>query len=135
MKKCSCLIIMIFVWLIGCVTTPEKQMNVSDLIGKWHGPMTTSLYPETGHQSSYRPTAELEIYNSELKGQIILFLSSNVRQSYPFHGQIKDNKLIAHWKGSRYMELELIKSRDSMRLDGKYDFIKVGGSITLEKMP
>jgi len=33
------------------------------------------------------------------------------------------------------MELELIKSRDSMRLDGKYDFIKVGGSMTLQKMP
>jgi len=41
---------MAFVWLIGCITTPEKQMNVSDLIGKWHGPMTVSAYPETGHR-------------------------------------------------------------------------------------
>ena len=135
MNKRSLLIVLFSVCLLGCVSAPVRQMDVSDFIGKWQGPMTVSAFPETDHQSTYRPSAELEIYNSDLKGQIILILRSSDRQAYPFNGQIKGNKLIANWKGGRTMELELIKGGDKMRLEGKYDFIKVGGSLKLHKIP
>ncbi len=135
MKRCVVLVVVLATFLIGCVTAPVSRIDVSDLVGKWRGPMTVSRYHETGHQSTYRPSAELEIYNPGLRGKFTLLLSENESKSYSFRGRIEGDKLVAHWKGGNWIKLKLKERDGKLRLEGDYEFRSVGGLIVLHKTP
>lgn len=120
----------------GCVTAPSgpgSRVSPQDFVGTWRGPMTVSADADTGHESQFKPSAELRILDAGLRGRLTLLLSEDGGKEYPFRGSLEGEELVAHWKGGRWMKLKL--RANGTRLEGPYDFVKVGGFVTLSKLP
>jgi len=137
MKAYKWLMLLVFVLCLGCATsskTPVTQINLTSLIGKWKGVMTVPAHGETEYASRLQPSVELEIFDASLKGRLTRFFTSNETKQFPFLGKIDDGKLVAHWKNGYWMKLHLKEKNGKMILKGDHNFVKSGGSISLEKI-
>ncbi len=126
---------LLLVALFGCVTAQSgagSSVSPQDFVGTWRGPMTVSAEADTGHQSPYKPSAELRIFDASLRGKLTFLLSKDSGKDYPFRGTLEGDELVARWKGGRWMKLKL--RRDGTRLEGPYDFVRVGGFVSLKKI-
>jgi hypothetical protein len=137
MKAYKWLMLSVFVLSLGCATSPQTpvtQINLTDLIGKWKGEMTVPAHGETEYASRLRPSVELEIFNASLKGRLTRFFVNNEKKYVPFFGKIDDGKLVANWKNDYWMKLHLEDKNGKLLLKGVHNFVKSGGSISLEKI-
>lgn len=130
---------MIFLLVIGfgCSTSYTQSItesDLSDLIGKWKGTMSVPYYGEKSVTAPKRPTAELVILNSSLRGKLTRYFSKNQTKSIPFSGKIEDGKLVSYWKEGGWIKLNLQKNEGKLKLVGDYDFVKIAGSMSLEKV-
>jgi hypothetical protein len=137
MKSHKWLVLLVFILSLSCATsskTPVTQMNLTHLIGKWKGVMTVPAHGATEYASRLQPSVELEIFDASLKGKLTRFFTSNETKGFPFFGKIDNGKLVAHWKNGLWMKLHLEEKNGKTMLKGIHNFVKSGGSISLEKI-
>jgi hypothetical protein len=137
MKKVKWLFVILLIFSLGCATapiTPLTGSNVRDLVGKWRGSMSLSAYGEKGSTVSTQRSLELEIYNSNLRGKLTLRYSKDQIEKYPFKGKIENGCLVAYWKNGSWMKLNRREDGGKIRLEGDYDFARVAGTVSLEKV-
>jgi len=137
MKAYKWLMLLVFVLSVGCATssqTPVTQINLTSLIGKWKGVMTVPAHGETEYAARLQPSVELEIFDTSLRGRLTRFFTNAEAKHFPFFGKIDDGKLVAHWKNGRWMKLHLKQKNGNILLKGFHNFVKSGGSISLEKI-
>ena len=108
--------------------TPE---NVKDLKGEWAGER---------HTKGLQLKTELTIANDQvpLKGELRFFDTELEKEHrVPFtNGRIEDGRLVVHWGDDTWINLELHKTGDRLRLEGEYLWqqrLKGSGSLYLEK--
>jgi len=137
MKKFKWFIVILLIFIMGCVTVPIKpitQYNVTDLVGKWRGSMSLSAYGEKSIDLSFRRSLELEIYNSSLIGKVTFPSSKDQLERYLFRGKLEGGRLVAYWKNGSWMKLNLQQDDEKLRLEGNYDFPRFAGTVSLEKV-
>ena len=139
MRKITLAIILALTIAFGCATISTTSISKSDvswLVGTWTGWTSGALGGSglSGHgKGRSGPNVELKIFNTALRGRITMVYSKGQSETFPFLGKIEGGRLVAHWKGGRWMKLALLKANGKKRLEGKFDFLKVNGTISLNK--
>ena len=137
MKKMGCLMIWMLVIGFGCTpgdVKPITDSDLSDLVGKWKGTMSVPFYGEKYQTAPVRPTAELTIFNSNLRGRLTKYFTNVQTRSIAFFGKIEGGKLVSYWKDGSWVKLTLSKADGRLKLVGDYDFGKTAGTMSLEKV-
>ena len=136
MKTFKCFIVILLIFSLGCVTVPIKPItrnNVTDLVGTWRGSMSLSAYGEKSIDLSFQRSLQLEIYNSNLIGNVTFPSSKDQIERYPFKGKIEGGRLVAYWKNGSWMKLNLREVSGKITLEGNYDFSRFAGTVSLKK--
>ena len=138
MKNFHLAIIIVLSLTFGCATissTPITKNDASRLVGTWKGHTSGALggSGQSSHGvSRYRPNAVLKIFDTSLRGKFTMTYTKGQSETFPFFGKIEGGMLVAHWKGGRWMKLGMLGKEGAKRLEGKFDFLKASGTISLK---
>lgn len=132
-------IIVVLSVTLGCATTSTMQITKNDaswLVGTWKG-HTSGAFGGSGGLSGHGvsrlgPNAELKIFDTSLKGKLTIIYTKSQSETFPFFGKIEGGMLVAHWKGGRWMKLSMSEAKGIKRLEGKFDFLRASGTISLK---
>ena len=138
MKNVHLAIIIVLSLTFGCATmssTPITKNDASWLVGTWKG-HTSGVYGGSGlsgHGAGrYGPNAVLKIFDTSLRGKFTMTFTKGQSETFPFFGKIEGGMLVAHWKGGRWMKLGMFGKEGAKRLEGKFDFVRAVGTISLK---
>lgn len=138
MKNFQWAIIVVLSMTLGCATISTMSITKNDasrLVGTWKG-HTSGAYGGSeglsGHGSRSGPNAELKIFDTSLKGKLTIIYTKSQSETFPFFGKIEGGMLVAHWKGGRWMKLGMFGKEGAKRLEGKFDFVRAVGTISLK---
>ena len=136
MKNFHWVIILAVSIIIGCATTsttPITKNDASWLVGTWKGHTKGTYGGSSGHGAGrYGPSAVLKIFDTSLRGKFTMTYTKGQSETFPFFGKIEGGMLVAHWKGGRWMKLGMLGKEGAKRLEGKFDFVKASGTISLK---
>jgi hypothetical protein len=139
MKNFQWAIIVVLSMTLGCATTstiPITKNDASWLVGTWKG-HTSGAFGGSGGLSGHGvsrlgPNAELKIFDTSLKGKLKIIFTKGQSETFPFFGKIEGGMLVAHWKSGRWMKLSMSEAKGIKRLEGKFDFLRASGTISLK---
>ena len=138
MKNFWWAIIVVLSMTLGCATIstmPITKNDASLLVGTWKG-HTSGAYGGSGMSGHgagrLGPNAVLKIFDTSLRGKFTMTYTKGQSETFPFFGKIEGGMLVAHWKGGRWMKLGMLGKEGAKRLEGKFDFLKASGTISLK---
>ncbi len=135
MKNLHWSIILFLSMIIGCATIstrPTTKIDPSWLVGTWKGHTSGVYGGSTGHGAGrYGPNAVLKIFDTSLKGTFTMAYTKGESETFPFFGKIEGGMLLARWKGGRWMKLGMLEAKGKKSLEGKFDFLKTSGTLSL----